>query len=301
VNVLIRTDSSSTIGTGHVMRDLVLAKQFLQDEVMFATMDLHGDLNAKIADSGYAVHTLSDNSIEELDGLIKRLSIDMLVIDHYGIDYEFEKGIKKSNPNIKIFVVDDTYEKHYCDELLNHNINADKKRYLELVPKHCELRCGAEYTLLREEFYTQKQLPKVISAKKNIFVAMGGADHSNINIEILEVLNHFDDIHVNVVTTSANSNLQKLIEYCNEKAWASLFVNSNQIAKLMHQSDFAIVTPSVTVNEIIFMGTPFIAIKTANNQDDMYKYLLNKSHLVLSKIDVRQLKDNVLNIMGRRL
>jgi hypothetical protein len=49
------------------------------------------------------------------------------------------------------------------------------------------------------------------------------------------------------------------------------------------------------------MGTPFIAIKTANNQDDMYKYLLNKSHLVLSKIDVRQLKDNVLNIMGRRL
>ena len=41
----------------------------------------------------------------------------------------------------------------------------------------------------------------------------------------------------------------------------------------MNEADFAIVTPSVTLNEIVYLNVPFIAIKTADNQDEMYKYL----------------------------
>lgn len=48
----------------------------------------------------------------------------------------------------------------------------------------------------------------------------------------------------------------------------------------MRQSDFAIVTPSVTVNEVYFMQLPFIAIKTATNQDEIYKYL-KRNHFSL--------------------
>jgi len=35
--ILFRADSSSTIGTGHIMRDLVLAKQFQDAHIIFAT------------------------------------------------------------------------------------------------------------------------------------------------------------------------------------------------------------------------------------------------------------------------
>lgn len=44
MNILFRADSSSTIGTGHIMRDLVLAKQYSDDKIVFATQELDGNI-----------------------------------------------------------------------------------------------------------------------------------------------------------------------------------------------------------------------------------------------------------------
>ena len=276
-NILFRADSSSKIGTGHIMRDLVLASQYKDSNIIFATQNLDGNINHKIKDAGYKVEILKSNSLKEVVGLVEKYGIDLAVIDHYGIDYKYEKKLKKIG--VKILSFDDTYEKHCCDIILNHNISADKKRYKDLVPESCELRCGAKYTLLRDEFIKEKNKKnKVKDTKvKTIFVAMGGADHSNINMEILNVLEKFDNIKVNAVTTTANQNLKELQKYVKNIKWINLHVNSNKIAKLMRKSDLAVITPSVTANEMYFIGTPFIAIKTAENQDDMYNYLKRKN------------------------
>jgi len=282
-NILFRADSSSTIGTGHIMRDLVLASQYKESNIIFATQNLEGNINSKIVEAKYNVEILKSNSIDELDSLIKRLKIDFLVIDHYEIDYTFEKQLKLQNPKLKILSFDDTYEKHYCDILLNHNIYADSKKYKNLVPNFCELRCGSDYTLLREEFIEEKR-------KKTIFLAMGGADSANLNIEILKVLETFSNIEVHVITTTANKNLNELKTFTNNRGWIELHINSNSMAKLMKQSDFAIITPSVTANEAYFMELPFIAIKTAKNQEDMYEYLVKHDYLTLKKFDEIKLK-----------
>jgi spore coat polysaccharide biosynthesis predicted glycosyltransferase SpsG len=158
MNILIRADSSSFIGTGHIMRDLVLAKQYKNENIIFAVRELEGNINYKIDEAGYSKVILNTNAFEELNEIIKELNIDMIVIDHYEINCNSEKKIKESNPNLKIFVFDDTYEKHFCDILLNHNISGDEKKYQNLVPKDCKLRCGSKYTLLREEFLEAKKL-----------------------------------------------------------------------------------------------------------------------------------------------
>jgi len=221
----------------------------------------------------------------------------MLVIDHYEINYDFEKRLKEENKNLKIFVFDDTYEKHFCDILINHNISANEKKYKNLVPNNCELRCGSKYTLLRDEFLEAKKQKNSIKKDKKIktiFVAMGGADHSNININILKVVNKIrkknkKNIKVNIVSTNANKNLEKLKDYCKNKKWINLYINSKQIAKLMSESDFAIVTPSVTVNEVYYLELPIIAIKTADNQIDIYRYLKKKRFSVLKKFKINKL------------
>ena len=292
-NILVRADASSQIGLGHIMRDLVLSKQFPHAKITFATQNLEGNINYKILEAGHALILLNSNKKSELLKVVQELNPDLLIIDHYSIDYDYESYIK-SNSNVKILSLDDTYEKHNCDILLNHNIGADEKKYKNLVPKNCELRCGTNYTLLRDEFYEAKAKLKKQTKRKTFFIAMGGVDEKNLSKKILEVLKEFKKIKVHLVTTSSNKHLKSLKQYVKNKKWIHLHLDSKTIAKLMRKSDFAIVTPSVILNEVYFMQLPFIAIKSASNQDDIYKYLKRKKFLALKKFDAKRLK-KVLN------
>lgn len=276
MKTLIRADSSSTIGLGHIMRDLVLAKS-LEGEVIFACQNLEGNIIASIP---YEVKILKSNDAEELIALIKALHVKLLVIDHYGIDARFEQSVKEAT-GVKILSLDDTYQAHYCDILLNHNISADKTRYKGLVPPRCELRCGILYTLIRDEFKEEKKQTR--EKIYDVLVAMGGTDASNITLCILKTLPQ--SLHVSVLTTTANAHLRELQNYVKDKPNIALHVNSNEVAKLLHQSRLAIVTPSVMVHEVLFMEVPFIAIKVASNQDDMFAYLQKQEYPVLKEWD----------------
>ena len=57
MNVLFRADSSSFVGTGHIMRDLVLAKKYKQKNhnISFACIDYKGNINHKIVENNYEV------------------------------------------------------------------------------------------------------------------------------------------------------------------------------------------------------------------------------------------------------
>ncbi len=288
INILFRANSSSTIGTGHIMRDLVLAKEFKDAKITFATEELAGNINHKVIEENYNLEILNSNDKEELVKLIKKLQIDMVIFDSYDIDYNFERFIKEQT-DVKILSLDDTYEKHHCDILLNHNINADEKRYKDLVPKECELRCGAKYTLLRDEFRVEKEIQR--EKIYDVFIAMGGADTANLNIKILEVLPK--DFKIAIVTTKANKHLKALQEYMQDKKNISLLINSNEVAKLVNQSKLAIITPSVTVNEVHYLGVEFIAIKTADNQEEIYNYLKKNGFLVLEEFDEEELKEQI--------
>ena len=69
MNILFRADSSSIIGTGHIMRDLVLAKKYAQKghNIIFAAQDLEGNINHKIIESGYKLQILRNNKFKELN------------------------------------------------------------------------------------------------------------------------------------------------------------------------------------------------------------------------------------------
>lgn len=275
MNILIRADSSSQIGLGHIMRDLVLAQQYPNDTIIFACQDLAGNIMDEIL---YPKYILNSNDPKELIALIQNKKINMVIFDHYGINANYEKTIKEQT-NVSILSLDDTYEPHHCDILLNHNISADSNRYKGLVPNNCELRCGSAYTLIRDEFKKEKMLPR--EKKYDLFIAMGGADTANLTTNILKTLR--DTLQVCVVTTTANANLNKLKSYIEDKKNIFLHINSDEIAKLLNQSRLAIITPSVMVHEVLFMDIPFVALKTANNQDDMVQYLKQHNYNVIEE------------------
>lgn len=289
--ILFRADSSSDIGTGHIMRDLVLVSRYKDATILFAVRDLDGNINHKITEAGYKTLHLETNDKEELLEVLKTWHVDVLVIDHYAIDNSYERYLKE-NYDVKILAFDDTYEQHNCDILLNHNISANAKQYKNLVPKDCELRCGSKYTLIRDEFIEEKKKNKrTRTTKKTIFVSMGGSDHSNIILRILKSIPK--NYKVIVVTTTANKNLKKLKKFVSIHKMLELYVNYNNIASLMSKSDFAIISPSVISHEVIYMQLPFISILTGSDQRYVHEYFKKQRFLSMGKFNQNKLYNNI--------
>ncbi|WP_297192310.1 UDP-2,4-diacetamido-2,4,6-trideoxy-beta-L-altropyranose hydrolase [uncultured Campylobacter sp.] len=270
MKVLIRSDSSSTIGHGHIKRDLVLAKQY--DDVSFACMELQGSLIDEIP---YTVYELSSASIYELINLIKREKFDFLIIDHYDIDKDDEMLIKLET-GVKILCLDDMYKEHYCDILLNVNAYAKIDEYKDLVPKFCEIRCGFSCALIRDEFYEEAKIQR--EKKYDFFICMGGVDSKNLSANIANEISK--DKKIIIATTSANLNLDKLKEFVASKSNITLVIDSENLAKLMNESKKLIISASSLINEALMLKANFKAICTAKNQENIATWLGQKGYEV---------------------
>ncbi|HZF70566.1 UDP-2,4-diacetamido-2,4,6-trideoxy-beta-L-altropyranose hydrolase [Sulfuricurvum sp.] len=285
MNLLIRADSSSQIGLGHIMRDLVLAQQYPEASVTFACRDLNGNIIDTIP---YPVHVLASDTSEELIECIISLEIDVVVFDHYGIDAAYEKRIKEQT-GVTILSMDDTYQPHYCDILYNPNIYAQSQRYRDLVPKFCEIHCAKP--LIRDEFSLAKQHPKPLNDA--VFISMGGSDPMNLSMQIVQSLP--SDTYANLVTTTSNPHLNELRNYAAEHPNIRLHINASNIAALMHECSFAIITPSSIAHEVMFMELPFIAIQSADNQSEFVAYMKRQGLLAMEHFDQGQFQ----TLLGR--
>ena len=258
---LIRADSSSKIGHGHVRRDLILAQKF--KDVSFACIDLPGSLAGEIP---YPVFKLKSAELSELVNLIKEHKFELLIIDHYSISAADEKLIKEQT-NVKILSFDDNYKEHFCDYLLNVNIYAQPQKYANLVPANCELILSP---LVRSEFYDEAKIKR--EKKFNYLIALGGTDALNLTAKIASNL-LAKNKKVAVVTTSANANLANLQNLADSEPNFNLFINSNEIARLMNESEILVISASSLVNEALVLGAKFKAVRVADNQNEMAQWL----------------------------
>ncbi len=298
MTLLFRCDSSAAIGTGHVMRDLQLAKRYSGARIVFAVRELEGSINHVIKQAGYELHRLESGDLDEFVKTVKRYDPDLVVIDHYGIDAAFEWALQEQT-GAKLLCFDDTYEKHSCDIVLNHNLYARKENYEGLVPRGCELRCGRHYTLLRDEFYAYKDTPAPANEVPKVFIAMGGADSGGVSLEILRVLEGFVCEAV-VVTTRANPHLHKLRKYVRHNASVTLHVETAQMAKLMASCDLAVAAAGSTMNELLFLRIPVIAVEAADNQRYMAEYVRLLGMDVLRGFDKKRLRNALAKRIKRR-
>jgi UDP-2,4-diacetamido-2,4,6-trideoxy-beta-L-altropyranose hydrolase len=270
IKTLFRADSSSSIGLGHIKRDLVYATRLKEADISFASVD-------NCIEIPYPTHKLQTQGIEELIDLCQKEQIQHLIIDNYQITYEDEKKLKDTL-DIKLSVFDDTYKRHYCDEILNHNISADRQKYT--LEPFTEVSIIS--ALIRDEF---KRLPQRNREEKTqeIMIAMGGVDSQNLTPKIIPLCQGFKKIHV--ITSAVNQHLDELKKIPN----ITLHIDTDKMAEIMNQCDLAIITPSVIVHEALYMHLPFIAIKTAENQNDIYNYLKENSYEVLASFQEEKL------------
>ena len=221
---------------------------------------------SKDIDAKQTIHLLKKNNINK---------IDLLVIDHYGIDYEWENHLSKLTN--KIFVIDDlANRRHSCDFLLDQNFAPNSSnRYKKLVPDNCELFLGMPFFILNEDFMNLRKTIKPRKKLNNLLIFFGGIDKYNCTGRLLNSLK--DKIstfgNIDVVVGKFNPSKFLIEKECKKYQNCNYHEQVTNMANLMSRADLCIGAGGSSNGERIFLGLPSIVFSVANNQLEVSKYL----------------------------
>ncbi|MBS4096875.1 MAG: UDP-2,4-diacetamido-2,4,6-trideoxy-beta-L-altropyranose hydrolase [Sulfuricella sp.] len=280
VNIVVRADSSVTIGTGHVMRCLVLADALRAKgaKTAFVCRELAGNVNSYVERKGYPVYPLlvGEDADWQVDAEQTRAvllrsgeEIDWLVVDHYGLDARWETRLRTDCT--KIMVVDDLADRpHDCDLLLDQNyLENAPERYKGLIPDDCITFLGPRYALLRNEFReARKALRKRDGTVRRILVFFGGSDPTNETVKVLEAIRRMglSDMAVDVVVGSTNPHRDMVRQRCDAMPDAKYWCQVENMAELMSSADLAIGAGGSATWERCYLGLPTMTMVAAPNQ-----------------------------------
>lgn len=309
MRVVFRTDASSKIGTGHVMRCLTLAESLRSSgaEILFICRKHSGHIAGIIKARGFNCELLPESEqgdfsdvespahanwlgvdwrqdAEETISLLKSNYPDWIVVDHYGIDQRWHQCVRPSVG--RIMVIDDLADRQLdCDVLLDQNfyLNSDQ-RYRGLVTSECISLLGPCYALLRKEFIKIEKIRSCEERKevKRILVFMGGSDPTNETVKVLMALDQLVEhkFEVDVVVSSANPNAKLIQEICQSKNMFNFYQDVTNISALMNNADLALGAGGATTLERCYLGLPSLTITVAKNQLETTQALSNVGAIV---------------------
>ena len=312
MRVVIRVDASIEIGSGHVMRCLTLAEILKENgaNVQFITRKHKGNLINDIISKGFSVLELETSSSIKLDdklphshwlgatqkqdaersiNFLKKSRVDWLIVDHYGIDEDWQKYLKGNYQ--KLMVIDDLADrKHQCDILLDQTFGRQKKDYKDLVPGACELIVGSQYALLRPEFRKWRQYSldrRKHPVIRELLINMGGIDTKNITTLVLEEIGNCNlpkDINITIVMGVLSPHLESIKVLAKELPYrADVKVKVSNLGEIMANSDISIGASGITTWERCCLGLPTIQLVTADNQFFLAETLSKQNIIKLVK------------------
>ena len=289
--IYFRCDSSSDIGSGHVIRCLTLAN-FLKKKGLFTTFickETEGNLFDVILKHNHNLVVLSNNKkniweddAQEIIDKIKDFnsSKDWMVVDHYFLNKDWETRI--SSKLYKLFIIDDLCDRpHYGNILLNQNyLPGIRSQYKKILSSKTKILLGPKYALLSPEYKATRKLIKINKKKKlqRVFIFFGASDDKEQTIKCLSILSklNFKLLKIDIVIGLANKK-KKLIEEITDKIDnATLHVQIPSLCNLMKNADLYLGSGGTTTWERCCLGLPSIVISTSGNQVRQNEYLFKK-------------------------
>ncbi len=296
VRVAFRVDASLEIGIGHVVRCLALADALreLGVDCIFLSCSHVGNINSQVRLRQYEVFDLIRGAVkwpghvrgdlahsswlkcpQEMDaqeclGIIKSKRCDVVVVDHYAIDYRWEEDVRQICK--KIVVIDDLADRiHHCDMLLDQNwFEGDLRiRYRELVPKECELYLGPKYALLKDEYAILANIMPVRDGKiRRLLVFMGGSDPHDETTKVLGSLDipELKEVLVDVILGVNHPDPLNVIRLAASRTNICVHQHQRTLAGWMLRADLMISGGGSTTWERMCLGLPSVVISIADNQ-----------------------------------
>ena len=305
--VAFRVDSSVKIGTGHLSRCINLANALSKQgfKSLFIINNNEKKIHNLIKSNNHQFKDLDireekkykNNSVKNFKSwlghawqkdatetllILKEYSVEILIVDHYSLDWKWENKIR-TNINYIVAIDDLNNRKHNCNMIIDQNY---RKSYQALYQNNlnptCKLFLGPKYSLINPVYAKYKK--KVFSSKiKKILIFFGGGDPNFLTELILENLSDkfFQKIKINVVT-GMNNNRGLIIKnkYKNNKN-IKFYERLTDLASLLYSSDLAIGALGINTWERMCVGVPSLVISTGKDQEIFAKLLKDKRFIYL--------------------
>jgi len=313
MNIVIRTDSSLHIGSGHIMRCLVLAEKLKNQghQVSFASRPQQGDLIQFVEKKGFHVHLLNkpkqwktpkDSSDyaawlqvsweDDAQSFIQQIeNVDLIIVDHYGINAEWESFIK-THFSCHIFAIDDLLRQHQAEIILDQTLQRTSLEYKNLTSNPLVL-AGSDFALINPYFAEVRSKilqSETVATTNSVLISMGGVDQPNATLKVLTALSLLENKPKVTVLLSPRAPHYKIVnEYCQaHRAWIKHLDFVENMPELMAKHHVAIGAPGTTSLERACLGIPSIIIPLADNQKTTCEQLTNAGAAIkveLAKIE----------------
>lgn len=268
---IFAAEASPSIGGGHVMRSLALARVLLRRgwqcelaarPVTFATFPAS-------TFEGLGKHNLGE--VEASPDQFAPNLPDVIVFDRYAALTTVEAAWQAAGTTVA--VIDDLADQnHHADLLLNQNQPDLTQRYAGLLPAECITLFGPDFALLRPEFaaarksalarHSTRQLPQ------RVFVSFGLTDPPGgclLTIDALERAKLPVEVHV-AIGAAARDTTELQMRAQRSELDIIVHIDTPELANIMAECDYAIAAGGSSAWERCAVGLPSIVMSISENQ-----------------------------------
>ena len=279
MNILFRCDGSVEIGLGHVVRCLTLADHLKENHDCNIHFSMRkSELGINKVKKSYPVIEANEQAFDYEDWLsdcIYKSNADILVMDmRDGLLKQELKQIKKKTV-VKVVTIDDPEDKRLEADLAFYP-PVPQLNNMSWEGFNGKIFSGWEYVILRKEF--SKYYPKPNISIPNILISMGAADNRNMTKFAIYALNEINEkFKTIIIVGSGYLQLEELKSTLNSVSFKfELHQNPDNIAEIMSQSNFAVISFGQTAYEFAALKIPAIYLCLTDDHFESSKLFMNE-------------------------
>ncbi|MBW8815705.1 MAG: UDP-2,4-diacetamido-2,4,6-trideoxy-beta-L-altropyranose hydrolase [Caulobacterales bacterium] len=261
--ILFVVNAGPTVGGGHVMRSLTLARAlegqgaatvFAGPRAMAELLDAFSpDSSRQVADDAAAAAA--------------RETFDAIVFDHYGLAEPDHRALARGKPSL---VIDDLADRPIGGDLvLDSGPGRKAEDYLGKAPEDARLLLGPQFAPVRPEFAALREPALAWRGEPvlRILVSLGLTDVGGVTARIVERLRpRVNEVGLDVVLGAAAPSLPGLAKVARHDPRLVLHVDTPHMARLTAEADIGVGAAGSSTWERCVLGLPSLMVVLADNQ-----------------------------------
>lgn len=249
--ILVLTDAGSDVGYGHLSR----CSAVVQNLPYSSELLVHPDL-------GFSQENVPvfpwRNNMSGVISYIERRGVDTLLIDSYRADRSVYEGLKELVGYVAVF---DDFDRitYSVDLIINPSVAGPQYR-----GQVSRVVSGSDWVILRTEIL-QHEKKRKHSELKHVVLTFGGADKARLFERLLPLMLELE-CDISVVAGSDVKARELESRFVEPRLYVYGRLEAKNLADLFVAADLAISAGGQTLNELAFLGVPFLAIESGEDQ-----------------------------------